>query len=305
MQTTFDCMGSEMALDAPTERAARGARRLLERMDRRLSRFDPASELSRLNADLRPTVPASALLRSAVRAAVWAAQRSDGLTDPTLLGALVAQGYETSLAHTAAASLRAALAAAPPRRPAQPHPQARWRAIAIDDERGTITRPPGVRIDTGASTKGLAADAVAHLLDGQPRYVVDCGGDLRIRAPRPIDVHVAHPLTGNIAHTLSIASGAVATSGIGRRLWRRGDRYAHHLLDPSTGEPAWTGLISATALAPTALEAETLAKTALLRGPAAARTLLAPLGGVLVHDSGFVEPVGRRSVRIVLEEVAA
>jgi thiamine biosynthesis lipoprotein len=254
-------------------------------------------------------VPASLLLRSAVRAARWAAEHSDGLVDPTLLPELEAQGYGASLAHTAPPSLRAALASAPARRPAAPHPHARWRTIAVDDTRGTIVRPPGLALDTGASTKGLAADAAAHLLHHHARYVVDCGGDLRLRAPQPIDVAVEHPLTGAVAHTLRISDGAVATSGLRRRLRRRpGGGFAHHLLDPATGAPAWTGLLSATALAPTTLEAETLAKTALLSGPEAARRLLMPGGGVLVHDDGAVEPVGRRARaarRIVIEAVAA
>ena len=309
MHTTFDCMGCEIALRVGDPAAARRARRLLERFDERLSRFDETSELSRLNRDPRSSVPASVLLRRAVRAALWAAQRSDGLVDPTLLPALRAQGYARSLSGAVAPPLAAALACAPDRRPARPRPDARWRAIAVDDERGAIVRPPGFELDTGGSTKGLAADAVAHLLDEEPAYAVDCGGDLRIRAPRPIDVAVEHPLTGAVAHTLRIASGAVATSGLGRRLWRRPQGgFAHHLIDPATGEPAWTGLVSATALAPTALAAETLAKTALLSGPFAARRLLAPGGGVLVHDDGHVEAVGRRArtpLRIVLEEVAA
>ena len=56
----------------------------------------------------------------------------------------------------------------------------------------------------------------------------------------------------------------MATSGINVRVWRRADgRYAHHLIDPRTGEPAWTGLVGVTALAPTGVEAETLAKAAL------------------------------------------
>ena len=307
MRAAFACMGCEMAIELPGDDvAALGrARRLLERMHACLSRFDPASELSRLNRDPRATVPASPLLRSAVRAACWAAERSGGLADPTLLAALTAHGYDASLAGAAPPSLRAALAAAPSRRPAAPDRHARWRAVRVDDERGTITRPPGLAIDTAGSTKGLAADAAAHLLDDQPRYVIDCGGDLRIRAPRPIAVAVEHPLSGAAAHTLAIASGAVATSGLRRRLWRRaGGGYAHHLLDPATGKPAWTGLVQATALAPTALEAETLAKAALLSGPQAARRLLARRGGVLVHDDGAVEPLGC-ALRFHREEVAA
>ena len=316
MRTTFTCMGCEMALwlpgdTRPDRLALHEARHLLASIDARLSRFDAGSELSRLNRDPRATVPASPLLRSAIRAACWAAERSGGLVDPALLTALQRHGYAASLTGVAPPSLHAALAAAPARRPARPRDgRPGWRAIEVDDARGTIVRPPGLQLDTGGSTKGLAADAVAHVLDVYEAYVVDLGGDLRIRAPRPVEVHVEHPLTGAVAHTLAIAAGAVATSGLRRRLWRRpGGGFAHHLLDPSTGAPAWTGLVQATALAPTALEAETLAKAALLSGPLRARRLLAPGGGVLVHDNGSVEAVGRRarrrSLQIVQEEVAA
>jgi len=69
-----------------------------------------------------------------------------------------------------------------------------------------------------------------------------------------------------------------------------------HLLDPSTGAPAWTGLVQASALAPTALEAETLAKAAYLSGPLAARGLLADHGGILVDEAGCVEIVHSRDV---------
>ena len=91
-----------------------------------------------------------------------------------------------------------------------------------------------------------------------------------------------------------MTGGAVATSSIVRRAWRRVDgRRAHHLLDPATGEPVWTGLLAATALAPTTLEAETLAKVALLGGPDRARGALGRHGGLLIHDGGDVERIGR------------
>ena len=68
--------------------------------------------------------------------------------------------------------------------------------------------------------------------------------------------------------------------------------YAHHLLDPSSGSPVWSGLIAATALAPTALEADVLAKAALLSGPAGAPRFLARHGGLVVRDDGSVEGYG-------------
>ncbi len=263
---------------------------------RRLSRFRPESELSQMNRDRREQVPASALLRDAVRAGVWAAQRTGGLIDPTLVGQLEAIGYATSRDGVESAPLSEAVAEAPPRRRAMPDPRQAWRAIRVLDEAAAISRPPGLMFDTGGTGKGLAADLLARRLSAYARFAVDCGGDIRVggRDPgaEPVEIEIRHPITGEAAETLAIASGAVATSGIDARLWRLPDgRHAHHLIDPSSGEPAWTGLICATARAPTALEADTLAKAALLSGPLGARDHLLPHGGLVVADDGCVERI--------------
>ena len=62
-------------------------------MQRRLSRFDPDSELSRLNADPRERVPAGALLRRLAASVAVAGRRSGGLVDATCLPAVEAAGY--------------------------------------------------------------------------------------------------------------------------------------------------------------------------------------------------------------------
>lgn len=303
---TFHSMGSDVRLliDPPLLRtapspagAASTERAYVEDFAARLSRFRAESELSALNRDPRAVVPASPLLRAAVRAGLWAAQRSGGLVDPTLLGALQRAGYADSHDGRPPASLVQALAEAPPRRPARPHPDRLWRTVAVDDRTGTVRRPPGVMLDTGGTGKGLCADAVAQRLGGYTRFVVDCGGDLAIGGVgaqlEPYEIEVEHPLSGEAIRMLRVGAGGVATSGLNVRVWRDAQaNYAHHLLDPASGRPAWTGLIGATALAPSALEAETLSKTALLLGPEGARELLAPYGGVVVRDDGDVEEIG-------------
>jgi len=306
----FDAMGSHVRLligepgpgMEPAAVAAERARRFIEDFDARLSRFKPDSELCALNADPRERVPASGLLRAAVRAGLAAAERSDGLVDPTLAGEIESAGYVASRAGVEGASLREGLVAAPARRPAQPNPASRWRRIEVDDGAGTIARPSGLRFDTGGAGKGLAADLVAAQLRGYSRFLVDCGGDIRIGGPeallRPYEVQVEHPLTGERAYVLRLGAGGVATSGIDVRIWRNADGgFAHHLLDPSSGKPAWTGLIGVTALGESAVEAETLSKAALLSGPERGREALARAGGLLVHDSGRVEPVGPLSAK--------
>ncbi|MFN8161129.1 MAG: FAD:protein FMN transferase [Solirubrobacterales bacterium] len=302
---TFDAMGSHVRFllgeggedSPPASAAAQDARRFVEDFDRRLSRFRAESELCALNEDPREVVPASDLLRDAVRSGLRAAERTGGLIDPTLVGEIESAGYRSSRAGMKGAPLAEALRAAPPRRAAAPSPEARWRLFEIDDEAGTVARPPGLRFDTGGTGKGLAADMVAARFRGYPRFIADCGGDIRIGGPdalaRPYEIYVEHPLTGGHAHVLRLGFGAVATSGINVRIWRREDgSFFHHLLDPCTGEPAWTGLVGVTALGDTALEAETICKAALLSGPDGGRELLADRGGLLVHESGRVEPVG-------------
>jgi FAD:protein FMN transferase len=262
-------------------------------LHRRLTRFDSESELCALNADAAESRPVSSTLAAAVQAAAWAANHSDGLIDPTLLGELERAGYGTSRAKVASAPIPDALAAAPARRPAQPHPAARWRGISVSPD-GVVHRPAGIRIDTGGSGKGLAADLVAERLSGYATFVVDAGGDLRLGGEGPLErsVRIDHPLSDEPAHELRLDRGAVATSGIKTRLWRTETGFAHHLLDPSTGRPAWTGVIQATSLGNTALEAETLAKMAFLSGTEGAREILSGAGGLIVLDDGSVELLG-------------
>ena len=302
IDVNFKAMGTDVRLivaepvrtTVAPEAAVASASEWLVEFERTLSRFDPTSELAVLNEDPRELVPASPLMRTAAQAGIWAAERSGGLVDPTLVPEIERAGYRTSRAgaNTHMTYLALALAqAGAPRRPAQPASPARWRAIQVDHGAGAIHRPPGLRIDSGGFGKGLAADALAHRLRHFAYVVVDCGGDVRIATRAPRRIQVEHPLRQEPALTLAIRRGAIATSGIGRRLWRTERGFAHHLIDPATGEPAWTGLVQATALAPTALEAETLAKAALLAGPGAAHEFL-PDGGVLIHDDATVEAVG-------------
>src|SRR5512132_371205 len=93
------------------ELAGLGAEVFLHMVHRRLSRFDPASELSRLNAAATEEVEVSALTARAVEAALWAAEATGGLVDPTLVGELEDAGYARSRVGLEPAPLAEALPA--------------------------------------------------------------------------------------------------------------------------------------------------------------------------------------------------
>ena len=258
---TVEVFGGRVALrgagrDAPLALAV--AEALLRRMHAALTRFDERSELCRLNADPRPTVPASALVRRLAAAVPYAGALSGGLVDATVEPALVPERT---------------LPDGEPR-PATPDPQRRWAHVSVDAD--AVSRPPGVALDSGGLGKGLAADLVADRLRGLPSYAVECLGDIRAGGTARA-LRIASPWDDGVLAELTLTDGAAATSGVTRRGW--------HLIDPATGRPARTGIVQATALAPTALEAEVRAKAALLAGPAAARDHL-PHGGLLVLADG-------------------
>ena len=302
-KTSFACFGGTVtvhvggAAEVSAEEAASCAEARLLDAHRRFSRFLPESELSRLNRDRRFTVPVSKPMLELAASARRAGFLSGGLVDATLLDDIERVGYRESRTEGRG---RPAATGAPARRhrrsPAAASPRRGWSLIGVDRRAGTVSRPGGLRIDSGGIAKGLLADAVAATLCDHPTYAVDCCGDIRIggagRRPRP--VLVEGPDGGEALYSLAIEDGAVATSGIAKRSWIGADgETAHHLLDPSSGAPAFTGVVQATAQAPSAFLAEVYSKQALLSGPELAPARL-PFGGVLVLDDGTVEIVEPR-----------
>lgn len=298
---TFPCFGGRCAVlvagggpagAAPAAGAARVRRRMLA-WHAQFSRFDPNSELSALNRDPRTVVPTSVMMARFIAAARGVAQRTGGLVDPTLGDELWRAGYRESVDSPGELPLTWALALAPPRRPASPSRRASWRLIDGDVRARTVTRPPGVAIDGGGILKGLLGDVLAGVLAAHPSFAIDACGDLRFggraRIARP--VRVSSPFDASIVHEFALSCGAAATSGIGRRAWRdESGRPRHHLLDPVSGRPAYTGVVQVTALAPTGVEAEMRAKAALLSGPDRAPAWLTH-GGVVVRDDRTLDVV--------------
>ncbi|MFT4048325.1 MAG: FAD:protein FMN transferase [Solirubrobacterales bacterium] len=293
----FRAMGTQIELridGAPSARASSllsSGRRFIDGFDSALTRFAAGSELSRVNADGAETVGVSWLMGEFIEAALWAATASGGLVDPTITPALIRAGYAESRAGATPADLMSALEEAPARRAARPDPTSAWRAIVYDRRTRTLTRPAGVTLDSGGVGKGLAADLLARswstALGPGADFCIDCGGDIRFgpRGNRWGQIGVENPFS-DTPLPLAMTGGAVATTSIRNRIWRgEGGAPAHHLIDPRAGLPAWTGVVAVTALAPTALVAETIAKIAFLRGErGATETLAAADGGVVIFD---------------------
>jgi thiamine biosynthesis lipoprotein len=299
---SFSCFGStcsifvigDGAAGTPDEAVA-WSQAQLERWHREFTRFEPDSALSLMNEDGSHAVTVSPEMAAFADLVRRAAELTNGLVDATLLGEIESAGYTTDLAQTA--DLRDALRQAPPRAPAARNPTSRWQLLRVDRTENVVFRPPGVRLDSGGLAKGMFCDLLADTLGTHDAFAVDCAGDVLIGGRTDIEraIQVGSPFGPEILHTFTETDGAAATSGIGRRSWIDAQgRPCHHLLDPSTGRPAFTGIVQVTALAPRAALAEVCAKAAILSGPEHAGAWL-PDGGVIVYDDGsheIVESIG-------------
>jgi thiamine biosynthesis lipoprotein len=273
------------------ERTLATVKRCLLRWHQAFTRFDRDSALSRLNDDSASTVIVTRLMARFASEVARAGTVSDGLVDGTMLSQIEQAGYRES--HHASLPLAEALSHAPPRKPARASLERRWEMLMVDVARAQITRPPGVKLDSGGVAKGMFADILGDVLASAESYAVDCGGDLRIGGTTctPRTVEVRSPFDDGVLHRFKLGHGGVATSGIGKRSWMDAAGHpAHHLLDPASGQPAFTGVVQATALATTATDAEIRAKAAVLSGPHEGRSWLRD-GGVMVFDDGTFDVI--------------
>jgi thiamine biosynthesis lipoprotein ApbE len=239
----------------------------LDRVDRVASRFRPDSELEALHRSARDGRPVevSAELLEAVTIACRAAALTDGAVDPTVGAALCALGYDRDFSLVA------------PGRPGT-LPAAGsvtgWRSVVVEPTRSTVTMPAGTVLDLGATGKAWAADRAAAAIEARLGcgVLVSLGGDVAVRrAPKTgFSVGIADVCGAPCAPVaVTVATGGLATSGVGRRAWMLGDHRVHHLVDPASGLPVDTPWRTVSVAAATCVDANTASTCAMVIGAAA------------------------------------
>ncbi|MER5276235.1 FAD:protein FMN transferase [Streptomyces sp. NPDC002809] len=289
-------LGTSVRLVTTDPAALGSCRRLLARhlaeVDAACSRFRQDSELVAVDNSAGRPVEVGPLLAEALAVALRAAEATDGAVDPTVGSAMNALGYDRDFSRLPP-DVRTALPAA--------RPVPGWRLVTLDRTAGTVTVPPGVRLDLGATAKAWAADtAAAKLAEAVGCGVlVSLGGDTAVAGPPPgggwrVRVQDA---TGPVdempargpSTTIRIRGGGLATSGTTARRWRRGGEELHHIVDPRTGLPARGPWRTVSVAAATCADANAAGTAALVNG-AGAEHRLARLGlpARLVANDGTV-----------------
>ena len=270
-----------------------GIEKVLSEVNRQMSTYDPASELSKFNAyDGSDWFPVSSDLETVVRASIGYCEASNGAFDITV-GPLVnlwgfgpeakeAQEPDRALIKEAMSHVGCSLVSA-----RQSPPAIKKKDAAI-------------YIDLSAVAKGFGVDRVALYLEtlGVNDYLVEIGGEIRASGRNHMGELwrvgiTAADGTNKIGKITSISDASMATSGDYRNYYEvDGKRYSH-TIDPRSGRPVTHTLAAVTVIDGSSMRADAMATALMVLGveegmELAQRSKLAVL--FFVKDgTGFIE----------------
>ena len=263
---------------------------LIQALDAALSAADEGSEIAAVNRGHGP-VAVSAATAALLARALALSKALDGALCLTLSPVLSAWGFVSGdYAVPDAGTLKELLT------------RTGDEKVRLDGT--TVETPDGVMLDLGAVAKGYAADRVTALLQerGVGAAIVNLGGStiraygtkpdgspwrIAIRDPRDEAVYAAF---------LTLSEGAVDTSGGYERYFEQDGETYWHILDPATGAPARTGLVSVTVLTGDAFTGDALSTALFVMGPEKAAAYWRETGGFeflcIDENDGFLVSEG-------------
>lgn len=276
---TFRAFDTVCAVSADVDAAAlREVEALCARYELLLSRFNPESRLFALNAAEGKWIDAGDELASVLRAALGYCERTGGLFDITMGGVCRLWDFKRGVM-PADAAITQALA------------HVDWRNVQVEGTQARIIDPQ-TTIDLGGMAKGYIADRVIDLLKcrGATTGVINLGGNVACLGGKPngsawnVGLRAPAPSGGSLQAasfaSVPVRGKSVVTSGVYERSFVRNGRVLHHILDPRTGKPAETDVLSATIIADKSLDADGYTTALIIMGADEALTFAEQTPGI-------------------------
>ena len=257
---------------------------LIASLESLVSVTDTGSELYAINQTGSGTLTGKA--SSLMEQALEICRRTDGALDLSIYPIVRAWGFTTgSYQVPDEAEIQALL------------PLVDYRKIQYDAADGDVTLPEGMEIDLGSVAKGYAGQLVAQMLweHGVQSALLNLGGNVQTVGAKPDgspwQIGIKDPQGEDAMMVLSVEDQAVVTSGGYERYFEQDGQTYWHIMDPSTGHPADSGLISVTIVGDEGVVCDGLSTALFVMGLEKAADLWAQSGdfeAVFVTASGEV-----------------
>lgn len=268
---TIDADHIRAAFDAATAE--------IVRVEKVMTTWDPASEVSRINAGAGgAAVPVGPETFSVIAEAQRSSAASGGCFDITFETLHGLWKFDQDL---------------------DPHPPTAkdvkerlrdvgYKHVVLDAAAQTVRiDDPRTRISLGGIAKGYGVDRAAKVLAdaGLTSFYVQAGGDLLTRGMKadgtPWQAGIRDPRgpEGDYFALMPVVDHAFSTAGDYERAYLVDGKRYHHIIDPRTGYPA-TASRSVTIWAPTALQADAIDDAVFILGPEKGLALVESIDGV-------------------------
>ena len=252
---TFTAYGAE------ADKALQAAEEEIHKLEGEWSVTDENSEIYKINHSQGEPVTLSQDTARILDFTLEMARQTDGALDPTIYPIMTAWGFTTDENRIPSQEEIATLLK-----------NAGYEQVVLNGNQ--IRLPAGVELDLGAVGKGYAGDLAAEILKDQgiTSALLDIGGNIQAIGSRPDGTDwrlgIRNPFGEGQVGVLSVSDRAVVTSGNYERYFAGDDGQTYgHIIDPSTGYPADTGLASVTIIADTGKVGDALSTAMFVKGP--------------------------------------
>jgi len=257
---------------------------LLKVFDRSLSTYDSTSIITAVNRNL-PEVRTDSMFRRVFRESARVYQLTGGAFDITLGQVINAWGFGAGEKLEVDSALVDSLLQ-----------YVGMEKVFLQGDQ-VIKSDPRVRLNVNAIAQGYAVDVVSAYLEklGCRNYMVEIGGEIRTRGLNPKGnfwrIGVDRPEFGNMVPgkqlqvIISMHNRSLATSGNYRKFYEKDGVRITHTLDPATGYPKESQLLSVTILCDECITADAYATSCMAMGLEKAREFVEGQKGV---DAYFI-----------------
>lgn len=241
------------------------------RFDRLFSLYDDTSDIARINAACGQAIEVAPETLGLLTHALEFCASAQGLFDITI-GAVSTLWDFSKGVRPSDQQIADAL------------PHVNWQFVEIDEEHGTVRlNDPQAKIDVGGIAKGYVADRLCDMLANETSAsgaVISLGGNIAFFGEKPggdpWEAGIRDPNEpggSSVVGTVRVNGGSLVTSGLYERTFELDGTTYWHILDPRTGMPVETDVVSDTVFCPSSTEADTLSTTLLIAGSRAGATV--------------------------------
>ena len=260
-------MGTFVEVVSADKRAAGIAFAEIQRIENLLSKYNPRSEVSQLNklGKLKVSPEAFYIIKKAIE--FW--RLSDGAFDITVAPLADLWGFtDKKYKLPKDQKIRNVL-----------NLIGSDKIILQDKDNVVKFRIPGIKIDLGAIAKGYAVDCAVKKLKeaGINSCLINAGGQIYCLGDNfgtPWKVAIKNPRGKTVIGYLKLKDKAVATSGDYEQYFFKNNKRYSHILNPKTGYPADSGIVSVTVVAQDGLTSDALATAIFVLGKAKGQALV-------------------------------